>query len=89
MAGEHEAAGASDEGRYACTLVNGCVRSSEIGCSSPVGGGGIRSKRRRVQTRSKASGDAVLMQSAVVCIELDATLWPAESEWFTDECDAL
>ena len=67
MAGEHEAAEASDEGRCACTLVNGCV--------------GIRSKRWRVETRSKKR---VVMPSAAVCIEFDATLWPAESERFTD-----
>ena len=39
------------------------------------------SKRRRVETRSK---ERVVMPSAAVCIELGSTLWPAESERFTD-----
>ena len=39
------------------------------------------SKRRRVETRSKKR---VVMPSAAVCIELGSTLWPAESERFTD-----
>ena len=76
VADPYHAAAAKDE-----SSSSGSDSSSSDDDNVGNGGGGIRSKRRRVETRSKKR---VVMPSAAVCIEFDATLWPAESERFTD-----